>query len=182
VALLLLVLIAPLLGSYRETHRRSVCLNNLKQIGLAIRLYSGDCEDKFPADPGLSALGSFGMLTNTYWVYHTSLGKYQRGPFQTNYQTWACPSDVGVVVGSPTKPFTSVNLSYAYGGIGLSEAAQPDTPIACDRSSQGDPVSTTPWSNNQWTHKSDGGNVLFADGHVAWFKTLAVPMYRGKNP
>lgn len=167
VFVLLLGLILPLLANTLETHRRSLCLSNLKEIALGVRLYSGDCNEKFPTDPGLTTLGSFGLLTNTT---------------QTNYLAWVCPADTNVVAGSPTKPFTSTNLSYAYGGFGLGETVQPDTPIACDRSSQGDPTSTNAWSNNQWTHKSDGGNVLFADGHVAWLKTLAVPMYRGKNP
>ena len=25
---------------------------------------------------------------------------------------------------------------------------------------------TTPYSGNAWTHKTDGGNVLFCDGHT----------------
>lgn len=154
-----------------EKPRRSSCLNNLKQIGLAMRLYSADYDERFPCDSAGTTVGSFALLTNKY---------------QTSYKTWICPSDSSTIsAGSPTSPFTSNNTSYAYGGFGLSETAQPDTPIAADRSSScvgvwGDIVS--PYAGNRWTHKSDGGNVLFADGHVAFQKTFVPPMYLGKNP
>jgi len=39
-----------------------------------------------------------------------------------------------------------------------------------------------PYANNKWTHKTDGGCVLFADGHVAWQREFRPPMYNGKNP
>lgn len=144
-----------------------MCLNNVKQIGLSLRLYSGDFQKRFPCDAAGTAIGSFTLLTNLY---------------QTSYKTWVCPSDLGVYPGGPTYPLSRTNLSYAYGGFGLTEETQPDTPLICDRSSAGDPTGVTPWKYNKWTHKSDGGNVLYADGHVAWVKTMDVPMYRGKNP
>jgi hypothetical protein len=161
VAMLGLVLSASLF-SMREKQRRATCLNNLKQIGLSLRLYS----EIYPCDPQMTTLGSLALMTNNY---------------QTSYKTWICPSDIGVTIGSPTQPFTSKNLSYAYNGFGLSENVEPDTPLLADRTSA-DIRSSTPWANNVWTHKTDGGNVLFDDDHVAFMKTLPVPMYRGKNP
>jgi prepilin-type processing-associated H-X9-DG protein len=165
--LICIALVVPLLRNQGETRRRAICLNNIKQIGLAMRLYSGDCREAFPTDPGRTTLGSFGLLTNN---------------FQTSYEAWICPSDPGVVAGNRRKPFTSANLSYAFGAFGFTEVAQPDTPLACDRSSQGDPIGATPWANNQWTHRSDGGSVLFADGHVEFRKIMVPPMYNAKNP
>ena len=40
----------PALGKAREQGRRTSCMNNLKQIGLAIALYRLDYNDVFPAD------------------------------------------------------------------------------------------------------------------------------------
>jgi prepilin-type processing-associated H-X9-DG protein len=151
----------------RTPSRRAKCLNNVKQIGLALRLYSGDNQERFPCDAGATTLGSFALLTNNY---------------QTSYKTWVCLSDTNIVAGLITSTWTKRNLSYAYGGFGLTEGAQPDTPLVCDRSSSGNPTGVNPWDNNTWTHKSDGGNVLYVDGHVAWTKTMIPPMYRGKNP
>ena len=160
-------LISPCTNCAHEKARRATCLNNIKQIGLSLRLYSGDYQKRLPCDATGTALGSLALLTNQY---------------QTSYKTWICQSDPGMVSAGPGLPFTRINLSYAYGGFGLTEATQPDTPLVCDRSSSGDPTGPNPWSGNSWTHKSDGGNFLFADGHVAFVKTMKPPMYRGKNP
>ncbi|MSR64949.1 MAG: hypothetical protein EXS18_04115 [Verrucomicrobiae bacterium] len=151
----------------RENAWRACCLGNHKQIGLAMRLYSGDFQERFPTDKAWTTLGSFALLTN----------KYQTAP-----AVWTCPSERGGVVPSRGDAWTSKNVSFAYGGFGLTENTQSDTPLMCDRSSQGDPVGANPWSQNKWTHKSAGGNVLYIDGHVAFVQTLNPPMYRGKNP
>jgi prepilin-type processing-associated H-X9-DG protein len=42
-------MLLPALNASREKARRSSALNNLKQIGLALRLYSGDNNEKFPS-------------------------------------------------------------------------------------------------------------------------------------
>ncbi|MSR65601.1 MAG: DUF1559 domain-containing protein [Verrucomicrobiae bacterium] len=154
-------------GRVRDQARRAMCLNNLKQIGVSLRLYREDNSGRLPCDVNSTVLGSFALLINNY---------------QTSYKTWICPSDPGILAGSAFNPWTTSNLSYAYGGFELTAGVQPDTPSVCDRSSSGNPTGPTPWQNNMWTHKYDGGNVLFADGHVAFVKTMTPPMYRGKNP
>jgi hypothetical protein len=89
---LLVGLIVPTLNHLREIHRRSACLNNLKEIGLGIRLFSGDCGYAFPSDEARAALGAFNLLTTTnLWFSCPGLGRYQVGPIITNYQTWICP-------------------------------------------------------------------------------------------
>ena len=162
-------MLLPALSAAREKARRASCLNNLKQIGYQLRLYSNDNAERFPSAPGGvgTTVATFSMLTNT---------------FPASYKIWICPSDSGVTPGSGGTGLTSANLSYAYGGFGLSESVQADTPLACDRSSTGDPNSSQPWNGNSFTHKSDGGNVLFEDGHVSFVKTMLPPMYKGQNP
>jgi prepilin-type N-terminal cleavage/methylation domain-containing protein/prepilin-type processing-associated H-X9-DG protein len=161
-------MLLPALNAAREKARRATCLNNLKQIGLALRLYSGDNTEAFPS-AGVSGttLSSFALLTNNY---------------QSSYKTWICPSDPGVSAGSTGSTFDSSRLSYAYGAFGLKETTSPDTPLACDRSSIAIVNATSPYQGNAWTHKSDGGNVLFADGHVAFQKSFVPPLYNAKNP
>jgi len=171
---MLWLLLRPALQSVIEVKRRSQCLQNLhNSIGAAVRMYSGDHDGWFPCDAGQTTLGSFALLTNSYL---------------TASARWICPTDAGVpdrwdksLLTPARRIWKAGNVSYAYNGFGLTEHTRPDTPIACDRTS-GDVRSTTPWATNRWTHKSEGGNVLYADGHVGWHRQLAVPMYRGKNP
>jgi len=167
VGLMLLAIVFAVLQQKREHERRRArCIGNLKHIGLAMRLYSGDNKERFPTDQAATTIGSFALLTNTY---------------QTAYKVWTCRADIGVTAGSPTQPFTRANVSFAYGGFGLTETVQPDTPLACDRTT-GNITSANPWSGNKWTHRSTGGFVVYADGHVAWVTNMEPPMYRGKNP
>src|ERR1043166_6592845 len=51
----------PALNSSREKARRSTCLNNLKQVGSAMRLYSRDNAEKLPAS--FDELLSKGMVS-----------------------------------------------------------------------------------------------------------------------
>lgn len=160
-------MLLPALNAAREKARRATCLNNLKQLGLAFRLYSGDNFEKYPGVAAATTVPAYSLLTNNY---------------MTAYKTWVCPSDPGITAGSSGSAFTSNNVSYAYGAHNFTEGVQPDTPIAMDRSDDGNPTGATPWANNAWTHKSDGGNILYADGHVEFRKNLSPPCYNCKNP
>lgn len=50
VIIMLAGFLLPVLGKAREQGLRTSCMNNLKQIGLAIALYRLDYNDAFPAD------------------------------------------------------------------------------------------------------------------------------------
>lgn len=165
-------MLLPALNAAREKARRATCLNNLKQIGLAFRLYSGDNFEKYPGVAAGTTIPAYSLLTNNY---------------MTAYKSWVCPSDPGITAGSSGSSFTTNNVSYSYGAHSFTEGVQPDTPIAADRT---DDVTGTaawgtvasPWASNAWTHKSDGGNILYADGHVEFRKNLSPPCYNCKNP
>lgn len=70
----------PVVGRARENARRTTCISNLKQIGLAIHQYTGDYDERmpmayYPADPGApanspqngNALPSVYGASGVYW-------------------------------------------------------------------------------------------------------------------
>src|SRR5688572_25045143 len=47
----LAALLLPTLASAREKGRRTVCLSNMRQIGIAIQIYSQDSDGRIPYGP-----------------------------------------------------------------------------------------------------------------------------------
>lgn len=52
---ILAAMLLPALSNAREKARQATCMNNLRQIGLAIHLYAGDFEDWLPGPRGIAA-------------------------------------------------------------------------------------------------------------------------------
>lgn len=164
-------MLLPALNSAREKARRIACTSNLKQIGLAAKMYSGDYSEKFPTynvgaayyhnGPSLSQLVSSNYLTD-FKVYICSSSTTPTAALKSGgtLETWgvgttlpaaATKSDDQVRFSS-TDGYT--NFSYAYIG-NMTENENPDSGLAFD--SGYDPTS------NKSNHEKYG-NILFVDG------------------
>jgi prepilin-type processing-associated H-X9-DG protein len=160
----------------REQSRRAACLNNVKQLGLAMKQYSQDFEDTYPwllgATNPQNAWLDLGMLYPNYC---------------TSFRTFFCPSaddqpwDVKAIDRSdkndkPLLPFASASnkevTSYSYGMNGTKEKPLPWTESArftvrllADKKAG---IKIDDESFRLFNHRKDGRNVLYQDGHVKW--------------
>ncbi|MFH0795519.1 MAG: DUF1559 domain-containing protein [Candidatus Omnitrophota bacterium] len=84
---LLAAMLLPALSQAREKARQSQCMNNLKQIGLAIVMYANDYEDWMLPNNQVDGIPSF-------WVNVLS-GRYLQGTGggTTWHKAFHCPSD-----------------------------------------------------------------------------------------
>ncbi|MEK6635714.1 MAG: type II secretion system protein [Planctomycetota bacterium] len=159
-------ILLPALGKARESARRTQCASNLKQIGLAINMYSNDNGGLFPAVSGSAAsaeIQSLGQLFNLYIP---------------DRKVFKCPSDTGVTdttvmtltPGTATvanSSFTASTCSYGYDD---NHTSNDDPTVAIAADAQG----ATALSDN---HASKGQNVLYIDGHVEWKGTTTCGYY-----
>ena len=162
-------MLLPALNSAREKARRISCASNLKQIGLAAKMYAGDFSEKFPCNNVyIKADGSTFETSNTVAVggYHNSasISLLMSQNYNTDYKTYVCPSgtlngkklaDDNVLTVKPGSP-ADANLSYCF-IAGMTENDSPDSGISFDAGYEA--------ASGKANHDKYG-NVLFVDGSV----------------
>jgi prepilin-type N-terminal cleavage/methylation domain-containing protein/prepilin-type processing-associated H-X9-DG protein len=175
-------LLTPAISRARESARRSSCMNNVRQIGLACKQYAVDNSDKFPSSAAASttAVACFTTgLTSSY----LAAGK-----------VYNCPSDggakSGTVMGSSSPNCTN---SYAYitsssdGTTACSEADSSSQPLILDKGLSTAVAgvtalaTTSPLTASGNPHKGEGLNVYFVGGHVKWIPKLSPEISDGTN-
>jgi prepilin-type N-terminal cleavage/methylation domain-containing protein/prepilin-type processing-associated H-X9-DG protein len=133
---ILAALFLPGLSSAKGKAKRTTCLNNLKQINLAVLQYAGDNNDTLPAAPNTSA--TYG--TNVFdFFYKRLVMKYLGlpGAPSTQDKVFACPADTFYYDELNNNVFTAQSYhdqsfsyysSYAYNGLGGSTNMPPTLP------------------------------------------------------
>lgn len=178
---ILAALLLPALSNARENARRTTCMNNLKQMGLAFALFAADHFENYPGGiDGMISSPSGGPLVGGYNRIYPD---YINTP-----ATFWCPSaqkrgvkkltgpggdDTSIIKSSGESCFDDVNpnlrKSYSFvWGLTVSNKAATPIPVTCDS----DSISGTIRTGN---HPS-GANVLYMDGSVQWV------IYRNEGP
>lgn len=175
----LAALILPALSGARAKSKQVTCLNNLKQISLALQLYANDDGECYPRAAGTVPWDTKDADDDTYgWMQ-------QLLPYASNRKIYKCPSDGR----ADYSYFLSTRAAYVAAGsrraaVQRERIAFPEVFVLagdtiwynqndCDKDDYtqncvGGPANGTPYE--EWRAHNGGQNILFADGHCAWYQ------------
>jgi prepilin-type processing-associated H-X9-DG protein len=188
----LAAILLPALARARETARRSSCMNNLAQIGMALQMYAAENDNQLPWSGGKDNADALIQLWPQYALEPTVLVCPSDSQHNPSHMKYPKVDNEGRPVGTPDKSKegqflldnsqigepNSVRASYDYlGAYTLAPIALPAAPrqlphlplmwdLYATEQDQGDR------RRNVYTfnHIPGGSNVLFADGGVEFLK------------
>lgn len=103
---ILAAILMPVFAQAREKARLTSCLNNCKQVGLAMQMYAQDY------DEGLPYTAVYGANHPVYQMgYGWSMWVPLIDPYLKNKQVWGCPSG-RIQMAGPANDRILVNLGY----------------------------------------------------------------------
>jgi prepilin-type N-terminal cleavage/methylation domain-containing protein/prepilin-type processing-associated H-X9-DG protein len=173
---ILVALIFPVFSRVRENARRASCASNLRQVGLALRLYAQDYGGWFPPSDGrgYSPLAPVPSAEHHMWDFFERVVPYAKSP-----AIFRCSAAGGQIShwGVQVSPITGFVTDYERPGPWMynqdpesSEIARPDLCTLAGDYPCGIAVGRP--------RHSGGMNILFLDNHVQWFTAEKV---RGDN-
>ena len=158
-------MLLPALAQAREKARRINCTSNLKQLGLAMKMYCDDYKEQYPDGDGKN---SFALLVNNKYVTanktitcpSTTDAEYTGSDFNSANSRIATNNNAANAAGA-------LNLSYLYASYRYAAVAggRRLTEAVCTSSSM--------LSMDDRINHKEYGNILFGDGHVAGFAGTA---------
>lgn len=184
---LLTAILLPVFFSVRGKARQTVCVSNLRQIGLAISLYAQDADELYPYgnDPSdLYSQPNIWLQDTAHPEYYDQVMHYMQplnqilNPYIQSADIWHCPSDSG---------YTELDISSYDGFGGVPLDATPTafqafktsylyrTEIALLHTSYGSLTATDTATGT--LHESSEVNVLM-DGNGSWHGGFLVSQKR----
>ncbi len=172
VVMVLAILLLPALANARRKSSKIRCVNNLKQIGLAYKIWETDNGDIFPMGISATNGGSMemvakGNVVQTFLVMSNELG---------TPKILFCPSDAGRSWANTFSGLSARNISYFVGADATNDLNDLNPIISgdCNFELGGKPIGAglnSFWTNDPvtWsptTRHMKSGNIGLADGSV----------------
>jgi len=197
---ILAAMLLPALSRAREQARRATCMNNLRQIGIALKMYAQDFNELFPDASGHWLFPPDGL--GSTWVsrsFNKLLGvNGVCGKYLKDVGIFICPSQKTDKKSQYPWITTGRTVSYSYAYRDwykrpLSDRVQDDTVLVTDKQihpnfsiyapgvdgcwgnsflGQGNELNLGPHNN----HGIAGVNALFKNGAVLW-----IPSYKDSS-
>jgi len=182
IALLFLFLMS---GTSRPGSRsnRISCTSNLKQVGLAYRLYANDHDDHFPFLNPTNTSGSLEFTTSPQVFRHFQAMSNEL----VTPKVLACFTDSKRSKATDFSNFSNANLSYFVGFEARED--NPQSILSGDRNITGGTLSNgflrmlTPTSQATWTSEihNNAGNIGLGDGSVQQVTTVGLQRQLAAN-
>lgn len=187
---ILSAILFPVFSRARENGRKTVCLSNMRQLGLAFQQYAQDSRGKYPLSGNFQAWApgyahwvtgtagtepanySLADIASPFDYYPDRSSQVEKGalfPYVKNTSVYVCPSNKDGL-----KKHLSYSMNCAVSGLNTSKITSPgDIVLLIDEQFTTDGFF---WAANDigstdklTTVHNGGGNLLFADGHVKFF-------------
>ncbi len=172
---ILAAMLLPALAGAHDRARRIQCVNNLKQCGLAFRIWAGDNTDKYPMATPVDFGGTKEFDTGADTFRHFQVMSNEL----STPKILICPADVRMVADVFVR-LKNQNVSYFIGLDAKEESPQRfldgDRNITGDSAPENGILKLVPGGSASWTTAihNHQGNTGLADGSVQQFSNAGV--------
>jgi len=189
---ILAAILFPVFARAREKARQTSCLNNMKELGLGMLMYSQDYDETFPG-MGNGTSTTVPVIPGSNFCQHpTSLLYYFSWagviyPYVKNVQIYLCPSTTyhcyGVAYGVPAYGInaTEDGMVSIFGRPKQSEIKRPAEIMMIGEKGGGGGnqyILSAEYYAGRMDHNG-GSNVGFFDGHAKWLTYEVGPIGHG---